>query len=205
MIRTNASRSVMPAGRMRSLRTVMAEAVVKKHRNGQIEIDRVDEQPVGNPLFQHLLQVAAALGGAFARHLVVHRRVKTLRRLFSSRWMTSALSITPPSTMNIAFEHVARMAHTAARSMRFFRNSGPSPGRAAPPCRRTIRRASVSRPQLLRDVVHAHRLDALRDEHVHRLFYDSFLLIHDPIRLIRMQIYAPKLIKTKKFSVFPVF
>ena len=27
-------------------------------------------------VIQHLLQVAAALGGAFARHLVVHRRVK---------------------------------------------------------------------------------------------------------------------------------
>ena len=42
--------------------------------------------------------------------------------------------------------------------------------------------------QLLRDVVHTHRFDALGDEHLHSLFYNSFLLVHDPIRLIRMQI-----------------
>ena len=33
-------------------------------------------------------------------------------------------------------------------------------------------------PQLLCDVVHAHRLDALRDEHPHGLCYDPFFLSH---------------------------
>ena len=58
--------------------------------------------------------------------------------------------------------------------------------------------------QLLRDVVHAHRPDALGDEHLHRLFDDSFLLVHDPIRIDTTNIDR-ETHETKKFSVFGGF
>ena len=47
---------------------------------------------------------------------------------------------------------------------------------------------ALRNPQLLRNVVHTHRLDALRDEHLHGLGYDPFLLIHDPESLVSSQI-----------------
>lgn len=149
--------------------------------------------PSAIPLFQHLLQVAAALGGAFARHLVVHRRVK-LAQVVQQPLDDFGVVHHAAQHHEHRFEHVARMgAHRGALDAFLFEIAVHRQVEQPLLVAEQFVERPFRDPQLLRDVVHAHRLDALRDEHVHRLFYDSFLLIHDPIRLIRIQIYAPKL------------